>query len=323
MLMGRSFRYSFPLRVMLMTGSSSLVSLTCLTSGTLISRPNSITCAVSMKMISSTSTTSTSGTILISESAPLPAPKRRRPRPLLVPLVPLTEKAMLIRLALEHALDRVLEFEREVFHARAHLFNDVPEIIIENRSGNSRKQTQGGSEQRIGNARRHGPHAGGAGEAQGLESFDDAEYGPEQAHERRDRSRGSQPAHAAFQLGDLFADAQLKGALHCHWVGNAAALGYLAIDFAIAEIEHRDQRGGGELLAGGGDGIQPVRLAKSAKKILVGRSRAPEHEPFREDDRPGEQRKKQQNAHHRNRDRLRASYHLPKIDLRYDADPVF
>src|ERR1035437_5351403 len=119
MLMGRSFRYSFPLRVMLMTGSSSLVSLTCLTSGTLISRPNSITCAVSMKMISTTSTTSTSGTILISESAPLPAPKRRRPRPLLVPLVPLTEKAMLIRLALEHALDRVLQFEREALQLKA------------------------------------------------------------------------------------------------------------------------------------------------------------------------------------------------------------
>src|SRR6185295_8893323 len=118
-----------------MTGSSSLVSLTSLTSGTLISTPNSMTCAVSMKMISRTSTTSTRGTMLISESVPLPVPKRRWPSPLRDALPLLTEKAIWILLALEHALGCVQELERKIFHARAHHLYAIPEIVVKHRCG--------------------------------------------------------------------------------------------------------------------------------------------------------------------------------------------
>ena len=53
-----------------------------------------MTCAVNMKMISSTSTTSTSGTMLISESALLPPRNLRPNRPLPLPFDPPTENAM-------------------------------------------------------------------------------------------------------------------------------------------------------------------------------------------------------------------------------------
>ena len=56
-------------------GNSSVLSLLWRTLGTSTSRPNSMTCAVSMKITSSTITTSTSGTMLISASAP-PLPRR-------------------------------------------------------------------------------------------------------------------------------------------------------------------------------------------------------------------------------------------------------
>src|SRR5579862_3234494 len=156
---------------MLITGRSSLVSFTCLTSGTLISRPNSITCAVSMKMISSTSTTSTSGTMLISDSVPLPAPKRRRPNPLLAPLPLLTEKAIWMLLALEHALRRVQELEREILHARAHHLYAIPEIVVKYRCRDGGEKAQCGRKQRVGNTRCHGSHTGGPGHGQGLESL--------------------------------------------------------------------------------------------------------------------------------------------------------
>ena len=68
-----------PVFSMLTTGNSFDVSLTVVVFGTSTSMPNSITCAVSMKMMSSTSTTSTKGVTLISDSAVPPRPRRRDP----------------------------------------------------------------------------------------------------------------------------------------------------------------------------------------------------------------------------------------------------
>src|ERR1700733_15296047 len=93
-----------------MTGRSWTFSFTGFTLGTPTCKPNSITCAVSMKIISSASTTSTNGTMLISASAGVP---RKRPRP--SPLELLRENAML---PLQTSFGQVQELEHEVFHAR-------------------------------------------------------------------------------------------------------------------------------------------------------------------------------------------------------------
>src|SRR4051794_13446478 len=244
-----------------------------------------------MKMISSTSTTSTSGTILISESVPLPAPKRRRPNPPRAPLPLLIEKAIWVVLALEHPLRCVQEFERKVLHPRAHHLYAVAEIVVKHRCGDGGEQAQRSSEERIGNAGGNRSHTGGTGQTQCLERLDDAENRSEQANKRRDSSGGGQPAHIALQLCNLFADAKLQGALQGQRIGDTASLGYLAMYFAIAEIEHRNQRRGCELLAGGGDGVHALRLTKRPEETLVGRTRPTESKPFREDHGPGEQRK--------------------------------
>jgi hypothetical protein len=68
--------------------------------------PNSITWAVSMKMISSTSTTSTNGVTLISDRL-APPPRRRDPNP----PPPLPDNAM--ALFSETALGQVQELERK------------------------------------------------------------------------------------------------------------------------------------------------------------------------------------------------------------------
>src|SRR5712692_1307181 len=177
MLTGFSPRNMRPSRVTLTTGRFSAFSCTCFTWGTFISRPNSITCAVSIKMMRRTRTTSTRGTTLISDKAAFPRPKRPRPKPPFPPL--LKEKAMLY-LLLVVALGDVEKLQREILHALADFFQDVPEVIVEHRRGDGRGQAQGGGDQRARNARRHRAHAGGASETQRLERIDDAPHRTEQ-----------------------------------------------------------------------------------------------------------------------------------------------
>src|SRR5579872_193521 len=88
-------------------------------------------------------------------------------------------------------------------------------------------------------------------------------------------------------------------------------------------MEYYHQGSRSELLAGGSDGVHALGLAKSAQEAFVGPGGPAEHKQFGEDDSPGEQRKQQQHGHHRDGDWLSALDYLPKINLRYDADPVF
>src|ERR1700722_3650088 len=125
------------------TGSSCTFSFTGFTFGTSISRPNSITCAVSMKMMSRTRTTSTSGTILI--SAREEVVPRKRPR-LIPPDEFPSEKAML----LHASFGVVQELEHEVFHARAKFLDGVPKQIVENCGGNGSGEPHRGGNQGLG-----------------------------------------------------------------------------------------------------------------------------------------------------------------------------
>src|SRR5579864_3126748 len=181
------------------TGSSCTFSLTGLTLGTSISRPNSITCAVSMKMMSKTRTTSTNGTILISASEVVP---RNRPRLIPPEEVP-SEKAML----LHASFGEVQELEHEVFHARGKLLDGVPEQIVEYRCWNSGGQTHRGGDQGLGNSRRNRAQAGCSGVSELLEGVDNAPDGAEQSDEGRDRGCRGKQWHVAFEPGDLLAHA--------------------------------------------------------------------------------------------------------------------
>src|SRR5579862_5602214 len=158
------------------TGSSCTFSFTGFTFGTSISRPNSITCAVSMKIMSSTRTTSTSGTILISANeVVLP---RKRPR-LIPPEFP-SEKAML----LHASFGKVQELEHEVFHASAEFLDGVPKEIVENGGRNGSGQSHRGGDQGFGNSRSDCAQAGRTGGTELLECIDDAPDGSKQSDER-------------------------------------------------------------------------------------------------------------------------------------------
>src|SRR5271157_10889 len=154
---------------MVTTGSSCAVSFTACTLGTSTSMPNSITWAVSMKMIRSTSTTSTNGVTLISDRLP-PPPRRLDP----YPPPPLTEIAM--ALLSETALGHVQELHGKVVHARADLPNPVAKNIIENRRGDGGRQARRRGNQRFRNARRHRAQAGRAHLSQLVKRADDAQH---------------------------------------------------------------------------------------------------------------------------------------------------
>src|ERR1039458_2271848 len=142
---------STPLRVVtpslvtVTTGICWAVSFTIRTFGTSTSMPNSITWAVSMKMISRTSTTSTNGVTLISERLDPPA-RLRDPYP-----PPLREKAMALFSAA--ALGEVQKLHREVVHARAQFPDAVAEVVIEDSRRDGRRQAHRRGNQRLGDAR--------------------------------------------------------------------------------------------------------------------------------------------------------------------------
>src|SRR5271157_5680865 len=190
---------------MVTTGSSCAVSFTACTLGTSTSMPNSITWAVSMKMMSSTSTTSTNGVTLISDRL-APPPRRREP----YPPPPLTDKAM--ALLSQTALGQVQEFQGKVVHARADLPDSVAENVVENSRRDGGCQPRRRGNQRFRDARRHRAQAGRAHLSQFVKRADNAQHRAEQPNERRNRRGRGQPAHVALQLGDLFAHSQLQGA---------------------------------------------------------------------------------------------------------------
>src|SRR5260221_2500884 len=112
------------------TGKSCTFSRMGLTFGTSTSSPNSITCAVSMKMMSSTRTTSTSGTTLISANELTP---RKRPR-LPVPAELVVENAMSV---IETSFHEIQELEDEVFHAGTEFLDRAPKYVLENCGGDT------------------------------------------------------------------------------------------------------------------------------------------------------------------------------------------
>src|ERR1035437_8981584 len=138
---------------MVTTGSSWAVSFTACTLGTSTSMPNSITWAVSMKMISSTSTTSTNGVMLISDML-APPPRRREP----YPPPPLTDNAM--ALLSETAFGQVQELHGKVVHARAYLPDPMAENVVEDGGGDGGCKHGRRRNQRFGVRRRHRAEAG-------------------------------------------------------------------------------------------------------------------------------------------------------------------
>src|ERR1043165_2162005 len=136
---------------MVTTGRSWAVSFVSLTFGTSTCSPYSITCAVSMKMISNTSTTSTNGVTLISDSI-CPPPRRRDPKP-----PPLTDNAMSLS---ETTFRHIEEFERKIVHARPDFADRVAEIVIENRRRDGREKPDGGRDERLRDAGSHRLEAG-------------------------------------------------------------------------------------------------------------------------------------------------------------------
>src|ERR1700683_3736006 len=128
-----------------------------------------MTCAVSIKMMSSTRTTSTNGVTLISASGA--APPRRREEPKLPP----PETDIAIALLSEIALGHIQKLQGEIVHARADFADFVSENIIENSRRNGCEQAHGSGHQSYGDARTDRAEAGGTLLAERQKGPDDAQ----------------------------------------------------------------------------------------------------------------------------------------------------
>src|SRR5882762_4822659 len=248
--------------------------------------PESMTCAVIIKMMSSTSTTSTKGVTLISESAVVPWNRRRTDAPPLLTVIAIRSPSV-------SAFRQIEELEREVVHTGAHFLDDVAEVVVGDGRGNSREKAYGSGDQRLGNPGANGAQTGAPSRTELFKGADNAQYGSEQSDERAHRRGCGQPAHVAFQFGQFFAGAELQGALDRDGVVDGAASLHLAGYFLVAEVEQRDQRSGTELFTGHPNRIQAVGLPERSQESGVGASGPAKSAPLGEDDGPGEDRKDQ------------------------------
>src|ERR1035438_5085154 len=310
MFTGLPLSVMLPSLVMVTTGMACAVSFTIRTLGTSTSMPNSITWAVSMKIMSRTSTTSTKGVTLISERAA--PPRLREPNP-----PPLIEIAMAS--LSEAAIGQVEELQREVVHARADLADGGAEEVVENGRGDGRKKAHRRGNQGFPDAGPHRPQAGAALLAQVLKLADNSHDRAQQADEWRHRSRGRQPVHVALQFSELFADAQLQGALDRCSVRHLSARLDLALDLFIAEIEDGHQGRGAKLLAGHHYGFEAVGLPKGSQEARIGPAPAAEGAPLREDHGPGINRETQQDGQHQHPHGAALLGHVPKIYLKEEG----
>src|SRR5471030_2497023 len=316
MLTALSLSHVVPSLVIETTGISVAFSFTGRTLGTSTSMPNSMTCAVSMKMISSTSTTSTKGVTLISERVEV-VPRLRDPYRLPLP-PPLTDNAMAL-ISAETALGHVQELQRKVVHAGADFADGVAEVVVSDGGRNGGKQAEGRRDQGFRDARSQCFEAGAAHVPQVLKCADDAQHGAEQADEGRHRSGSGQPVHIFFQLGDLFADAQLQGTFERRAIGHAAARLHLALQLFVSKIENRNQRGWAKLLAGHHHGFHAAGLAEGAQESGIQPARAAEEVPLGENHGPGVDRKTEQNCEDRPTQRARVLNHFPGINLKKES----
>src|SRR5438876_845513 len=92
------------------------------------------------------------------------------------------------------AFGHIQEFEREVVHARSDFSNHLTEMVVEDRRRYGCEQTDGGGDERFGNARTDGTKTRGALLVELLERANDAQHRPEQADERADGRGGRKPA---------------------------------------------------------------------------------------------------------------------------------
>src|SRR5450432_2069834 len=314
MFTGLSLSQVVPSLVMETTGISLAFSLTGRTLGTSTSMPNSITCAVNMKMINSTSTTSTKGVTLISESVDMP-PRLRDPNP---PPPPFTDNAIR-SLPAERALGHVQELQRKVFHAGADFTNRMAEVVVEDggRYGGEQAESRGDEGFRDAGPKRL--QAGAAHVAQILEGPDNAQHRAEQSDKWSDRGRSCQPVHVSFQLGGLLADAQLQAAFERRAAGHLAARLDLTLQFFITEIENRHQRRGPVAFAGRHQGLQRRGLAEGPQKTGIGLPGSADGVPLGENDGPGEDRKEQQEAQDRPTHGPGVLHHFPGINLKKEG----
>src|SRR5882762_2436928 len=155
--------------------------------------PESMTCAVIIKMMSSTSTTSTKGVTLISESAVVPWNRRRTDAPPLLTVIAIRSPSV-------SAFRQIEELEREVVHTGAHFLDDVAEVVVGDGRGNSREKAYGSGDQRLGNPGANGAQTGAPSRTELFKGADNAQYGSEQSDERTHRRGCGQPAHVAFQF---------------------------------------------------------------------------------------------------------------------------
>src|ERR1035437_2246397 len=270
MLTGVSPKNTCWSRLMVTTSRCSVTSRTVRVLGTATSIPDCSTGAVIMKITSRTSTTSTSGVMLISASevrvwplllvkATVHLPGRfgsggiRRPR----------------RAAHRNFFQRVHQFAAKVISCRCKGPDARCELVVSYPRGHSHKESRRRRNQRLGDARRHGPERRRSRRAQPVKGVHNPHHRAEEPDERTDSRDGRQPRHPALQAGYRLAGRGLRRAFQRRQVARRSrATGLPRVGF-VHLIEDLRQRA---RLAFGGKRshlLQAGRRAETANKPLA------------------------------------------------------
>src|SRR5579859_7681674 len=260
--------------------------------------------AVTMKMTSSTSMTSTSGVTLMSARL-VPADSSSPPSAWRANAMVFSAHAAWLE---EVPIDDVQEVAGEVLHLRGEHLNPVEEHVVEDDRRDRGEESDGGSDQGLGDPRGHrldGGVAGGAGE--GLEAGHDPPHRSEQPDERRGGGHGGEEGDGALQAGHLAPLLPLHRPLDRFQVARltllgaagepSAGLGHLH-QLHVAGPEDRGDGGAGVLLRLPVEALQLVAGPEAVEEGAGAPLRPGEGEELHQDDGPGDHREREQEEHH-------------------------
>ena len=219
-----------------------------------------------------------------------------------------TDALAYLRISSEGFFDLGGEFAGEGVQAQSEIANVLEEIVVGDEGGDGGEESRSGGDEGFGDAGSDGAKAGRTGSAETGEGVNDAPDGAEETDERSDASGGGEPGHTFFDAANFVGGCQLHadgdGLKGLNFLRSGIpSAGHLGLKFAIT--------GGVNVGEGGTGGDESLRIgdalggAKDFEELVALPADAAEEAEFLENQRPGDERKEQEDGQDDARDPAR------------------
>ena len=164
-------------------------------------------------------------------------------------------------------LQRVQQLAAKIVDRRGKNPDPRGELVVRHHRRHGHKQSRSRGDQRLADARRHGPQRRRARRAQPVKRVHHAHHRAEQPDKRARRPDRRQPGHPPLQRGHRFAGRGLRRALQRRQVARRARPARLPLVGLVHVLKDLRQRAGAVVVGQRRNLLQPRRLAERADEL--------------------------------------------------------